>query len=57
MIYGCIDADDHENNLTDDDDSYVLVMMTRMLKFQNPPFQQNGTTTSVWKYSSDMDTA
>ena len=26
MIYGCIDADDHENNLTDDDDSYVLVI-------------------------------
>ena len=56
MIYGCIDADDHDNNLTDDDDSYVLVM-TIKLKFQNPPFQQNGTTTSVWKYSSDMDTA
>ena len=26
MIYGCIDADDHDNNLTDDDDSYVLVI-------------------------------
>ena len=26
MIYGCIDADDHDNNLTDDDDSYVLMI-------------------------------
>ena len=26
MIYGCIDADDHDDNLTDDDDSYVLMI-------------------------------